>query len=131
MDYSTIKLIHQSAVAVSLTGFLARGTASLSGATWVQHRNTRLLPHIVDTVLLVSAATLAWKARLNPVQVPWLLAKLLGLVGYVVLGMVTLKPQFGRGTRVAAFAGACAMAAWIVSVAITKNPWGILEQMAR
>lgn len=130
MDYSTIRLIHQAAVALSLTGFLARGTASLSGAEWVQHRPAKTLPHIIDTVLLASAITLAWRAGLNPVEVPWLLAKLLGLVGYVFLGMVALKPQYGRGTRATAFAGALATAAWIVSVAMTKSPWGFLEPIA-
>ncbi|WP_448171995.1 SirB2 family protein [Rhizobacter fulvus] len=130
MDYSTIKLVHQAAVALSLTGFLARGTASLSGAAWVQHRPARTLPHIIDTVLLASAITLAWKAGLNPVDVPWLLAKLLGLVGYVVLGTVALKARYCWRTRAKAFAGALAIAAWIVSVAITKSPWGFLSPIA-
>jgi uncharacterized membrane protein SirB2 len=130
MDYSTIKLIHQSAVALSLTGFLARGTASLSGLAWVQHRTAKTLPHIIDTVLLGSAVTLAWRARLNPVEVYWLLAKLLGLVGYVVLGMVALNLRYGRQRRVMAFVGALAISVWIVSVAITKSPWGFLSPIA-
>lgn len=129
MDYSTIKLIHQSAVALSLTGFFARGAASLAGATWVRHRVAKALPQIVDTVLLVAAVTLAWQARLNPAAVPWLLAKLLGLVVYIALGVVALKPKYGPVTRAFAFAGALSTAMWIVSVAITKSPWGLFGVM--
>ncbi|KQW36554.1 SirB2 family protein [Rhizobacter sp. Root404] len=129
MDYSTIKLIHQSAVALSLPGFFARGTASFAGAAWLQHRMAKTLPQVVDTVLLVAAVTLAWLARLNPAEVPWLLAKLIGLVMYIALGVVALKPTYGPATRALAFAGALATAAWIVSVAITKTPRGLFPLM--
>ncbi len=129
MDYPTIKLVHQTAVALSLSGFLARGVASLAGAAWVQHRPARTLPQFVDTVLLASALTLAWTARLNPVATPWLLAKLFGLVLYVALGVVALKPQYSRGIRTTAFVGALAAATWIVSVAIAKNPWGVFAPL--
>ena len=125
MDYLAVKLVHQSAVALSLTIFFARGTASLAGAEWVQQRTAKALPQIVDTVLLASALTLAWTARLNPAATPWLLAKLLGLVLYIALGVVALKQQYSRGIRVTAFGGALATASWIVSVAITKSPKGV------
>jgi hypothetical protein len=32
MDYAVVKLIHQSAVALSIAGFFVRGAASLAGA---------------------------------------------------------------------------------------------------
>ena len=52
--------------------------------------------------------------------------KVLGLVGYIVLGSIALKR--GRTTRIrmAAFVGALALFAYIVSVAITKSPAGFL-----
>ena len=78
MDYFTVKLVHQVAVALSLTGFFVRGAASLAGAGWVQGRAAKTLPHLVDTVLLLSALTLAWMLRLTPGNAPWLLAKIVG-----------------------------------------------------
>jgi uncharacterized membrane protein SirB2 len=58
VDYTTVKLIHQSAVTLSLAGFFVRGAASLAGAQWVRGRAARTLPHAVDTALLLSAVTL-------------------------------------------------------------------------
>ena len=73
-------MIHQTAVALSVTGFFARGLASLFGADWVRGRLARTLPHIIDSVLLVSAMVLAWMLRLTPDAAPWLMAKIAGLL---------------------------------------------------
>ncbi len=124
MDYFVIKLVHQSAVALSITGFFVRGAASLAGAPWVTHRAARTLPHLVDSVLLLSALTMAWMLRLTPDRAPWLLAKIIGLLLYIVLGVVALRPGRPRAIRAAAWAGALVVVAWIVSVAITKSPLG-------
>lgn len=126
MDYLTLKLVHQTAVALSITGFFIRGAASLAGATWVRSRAARTLPHLVDSVLLLSALMLAWTLRLTPDRAPWLLAKLLGLVVYVALGVVALRPGRPLAVRAAAWTGALAVVAWIVSVAMTKSPWGFV-----
>jgi uncharacterized membrane protein SirB2 len=124
MEYATLKLIHQSAVLLSFTGFLARGLASLTGAAWVGSRPAKTLPHLVDTVLLASALALAFTLRLNPAQTPWLLAKLLALVVYIVLGALALRPRLSRVSRTVAFVAALATFGYIVSVAITKQPGG-------
>ena len=129
MDYAFVKLIHQGAVTLSLTGFFVRGAASLSGASWVQGRAAKTLPHIVDSVLLLSALTLAWMLRLNPGNAPWLLAKVIGLVVYVGFGVVALRPGRPRAVRAAAWVGALATALWIVSVAITKSPLGFVSHV--
>lgn len=126
MDYFTLKLIHQSAVTLSITGFVARGAAALANAAWVRSRAARTLPHIVDTVLLVSAITLAWMLRLNPLTTPWLGAKILGLLAYIVLGMLALKPTRPRGVRIAAWLAALLCFAQIVATAITKSALGLL-----
>lgn len=126
MDYPQIKLIHQSATALTITGFFLRGAASLAGAAWVQGRTARIVPPIIDTVLLVSALVLAWTLRVHPGNAPWLTAKLCGLVVYIVLGIVALKPTVPRRWRAAAWIGALATVGWMVSVAITKQPLGFL-----
>lgn len=127
MEYATLKLIHQSAVLLSFTGFLARGLGSLAGAGWVGSRPAKTLPHLIDSVLLASALALAFTLRLNPAATPWLLAKLVALVIYIVLGAMALKPRFSRVSRIAAFMAALATFGYIVSVAITKQPAGFLS----
>jgi len=124
MDYSTLKTVHQTAVALSISGFFARGLGGLLGADWVSSRAAKTWPHIIDTVLLLSALSLAWQLRLQLDQAPWLTAKLIGLLVYIGLGVLALKPGRPLGLRAAAFLGALLTVAWMVSVAISKHPLG-------
>lgn len=129
IDYATVKLVHQAAVVLSLTGFVARGAASLAGAGWVGSRAARTLPHVIDTVLLLSALILAWMLRLTLDSAPWLVSKIAGLVVYVGLGVVALRAQRPLRVRAAAWVGALLTAAWIVSVALTKSPAGFFRTL--
>jgi uncharacterized membrane protein SirB2 len=126
VDYLIVKTIHQSAVALSLTGFVARGLGSMAGAAWTQGRLAKTVPHVVDTLLLGSALTLAWSLRLSPLAAPWLMAKIVGLLLYIGLGMVALKPGRPVRVRAAAWIAALVVFGWIVSVALSKNALGFL-----
>ncbi len=121
MDYPTLKLVHQTAVVLSISGFIVRGVAALLDARWLRGTAARTLPHIVDTVLLASAVGLAWWLRLNPLATPWLLAKIVGLLLYIALGMVALRPGVPRAVRAAAFVAAVLCFAQIVAMALTKS----------
>ena len=132
MVYALLKLIHVSAVAISFLGFAARGLGVLSDAAWVRHRLARTLPHLVDTVLLLSAVGMLWVMRLAPWALPWLRAKLVGLIIYIALGVIALRPALAgraagsRTLRLVAWIGALAVFGYIVSVALTKSPRGAL-----
>lgn len=126
MDYAAWKLLHQSAVALSITGFVARGLGSFTQAAWVRRRVARTAPHVVDTLLLLSALVMAWTLRLTPGNAPWLMAKIAGLLLYIGLGLLALRPGRPLPLRIAAWAAALAVFGWIVSVAITKQPLGLL-----
>jgi len=130
MEYGTLKIIHQCAVAVSFAGFVARGIGMFQGATWVRQRVAKTLPHIIDTVLIVSAIWLAWLLRLSPSNTPWIAAKIVGLLVYIALGMVALR--FGRtqGMRAGAWVAALLTFGYIVSVALTKDARGFLTWVA-
>jgi uncharacterized membrane protein SirB2 len=130
MDYLSIRLVHQTAVALSVAGFALRGVASFAGAHWVRARPAKTLPHVVDTVLLASGLAMAWMLRLNPVAAPWLAAKLVGLVVYVALGVVALRPGRPLAVRLSAWIAALVTVAWIVSVALTKSPLGFLRALS-
>ena len=129
MDYFAVKTIHQSAVALSFAGFFARGLGALADAPWVRARAAKTLPHIVDSVLLLSAIWLAWMLRLNPAEVPWLLAKIIGLLAYIAIGMLAFKPGRPFALRAFAWLAALAVFGYIVSVALTKNPLGFIAWM--
>jgi uncharacterized membrane protein SirB2 len=124
MDYFVLKAIHVVAVCLSAAGFFARGICRFAGARWIGSHSARTLPHLVDSVLLASAIALAVSLRLSPISSTWLLAKTIGLCVYIGLGMVALR--FGRNprTRAIAWLGALLVFAYIVTVAISKNPRG-------
>ena len=127
MNYLTIRTIHETAVALSVTGFFIRGLGRLVGAEPLGGRLAKSLPHVIDTILLLSALTLAWMLGITPLSAPWLLAKVCGLIVYIGLGMVVMRAGVRTGVRFAAWLGALATVGWIVSVAITKSPWGVLS----
>ena len=130
MELATLKLVHQVAVVLSFAGFFARGVGALMDAAWVRSRVARTLPHVVDTVLLLSALTMLWSLQLSPAATPWLLAKIVGLLVYIGLGMLALRPGRPRGVRALAWVAALLSFGWIVSVAITKSPLGALQGLA-
>lgn len=124
--YATVKAVHMGAVVVSFSGFFARGIGVLRGAAWVRGRLARTVPHVVDTVLLGSAITLAWMLRVNPLDAPWLLAKIIGLLVYIALGTIAIRPGRPPAVRGTAWGAALVVFAYIVTVALTKNPAGLL-----
>ncbi|MEP6504889.1 MAG: SirB2 family protein [Betaproteobacteria bacterium] len=127
MNYLAFRAVHEAAVALSVTGFFIRGLGSLAGAQPLGGRWVKALPHAIDTVLLLSALTLVGQLSITPLSAPWLMAKLCGLVVYIALGVVALRPGLPTGVRLAAWVGALVTVAWIVSVAITKSPLGLLS----
>lgn len=122
-DYLTLKQLHIACAAASGGLFVLRGVLMLARPAALQARWARIIPHLVDTVLLAAALGMLWLARLNPAEAPWLLAKIAALVLYIGLGTVALKRGRTRGMRLAAWLLALAVFAYIVAVAIGKNPW--------
>lgn len=117
-----LKYIHITSVALSYSLFFARGIWMLRNSPLLQQRWVRIAPHAVDTVLLTSAIALAWQLGYSPLNQPWLAAKIIGLLLYIVIGSIALKRGKTRAARITAWLGAQAIFAYIVAVAITKNP---------
>lgn len=122
--YLTIKQVHVMCAISSGFGFILQGVWMLRRNPLLDHRVTRTLPHVIDSIFLGSAITLAALSRQYPFATPWLTAKVCGLVAYVLLGALALRR--GRTMRVRALALVAALTtfSWIVSVALTKNPAG-------
>ncbi len=130
MNYLLVKTIHQIAVVSTLGIFSVRACGSLLGAFWPKQRKARLLQHANDTVLLGSALTLAAIAGYNPLNSPWLLVKIVGLVVYIGLGTLVMREQALKGVRMGAFLLALMLFGFIVSVALSKSPAGIMGDWA-
>ncbi len=124
--YIGLKHLHMTAVAVSGAFFLVRGIWMLRHSDMLQRRWVRVAPHIVDTVLLLSALGLLWVLSLSPFAHGWLTAKIVALVLYIVAGSIALKRGRSRRTRIDFFAVAIVLFAYMVGVALTREPWFFL-----
>ena len=122
MNYLALKHLHMSFAILSGSVFLIRGLWMLSGSARLQQRWVKIAPHIVDTLLLASAIGLSVWSRQYPFVAPWLTAKVLALVAYIVLGTIALKRGRTPQVRLAAFIAALACFFYIVAVAVTRNP---------
>jgi uncharacterized membrane protein SirB2 len=127
VDYAAIKHLHVTAAALSIALFVLRGVWMIGSPQQLARRWVRIVPHVIDTVLLASALWLAWQIGFGA-NAHWLGAKIVALVVYVVLGTIALKRGRTRNIRIAALAGAIATFAYIVSVAVTKSPLGLLSK---
>ena len=117
------RLMHVCCVFASYALFFLRGVWMMRGSAVLQRRWVRIVPHIVDTLLLASAVALATMTRQYPFTAPWLTAKLMALLVYIVLGMIALKHGRTRCTRIAAWIAAQGVFFYIVAVALTRRPW--------
>ncbi len=117
-----LRAVHVGSALLSIAGFVLRGVWMLQGSPLLKARTTRILPHIVDTLLLGSAIALALRIAQYPFVHAWLTAKVLALLAYIVLGSIALK--YGRSRRVRALSYGLALGVflYIVAVAITRSP---------
>lgn len=118
MSYALLKHIHAVAATIVLILFVLRGIWMVTESPMLQRRWVRVLPHVNDTILLLAAIGLAMFTGLAP----FVIAKILGLGLYIVLGTIALKRGRTKPIRVAAFVAALSVLAYIFAVAIRKTP---------
>lgn len=121
--YLTLKMLHMTCAVISILGFILRGSLKLQGSALVETKFLKIAPHIVDTVLLVSAIALAITIGQYPLVDGWLTAKVIGLLLYIFLGVVTLRIAKTQSLRAIAFVLAIVVFAYIMLVARTHNPF--------
>lgn len=92
------------------------------GSPLLHHRLTRIVPHIVDTLFLLSGVSMFVLLSLNPFREPWLVAKFVGLVAYIVFGVFALRRGSTKSTRAIAFVAAIAIFGYIVGVGLSRSP---------
>lgn len=121
--YPLIKHVHMGAVLASGGFFLLRGLWMMQESSLLNSRFARVLPHVIDTVLLLSAITLVVYLGVLPA---WVQVKIVALFVYIFLGVLAFRVAKGYGARVLSFFLALMVFAFIFSVAVTKNPHGFL-----
>lgn len=122
MTYLALRHLHVACVVLSGLGFALRGWWMLNDSPWLKTRLARVVPHVIDSVLLGSALLMAWQSSQYPFAQGWLTAKFFGLLAYILCGTMALKRAKTRGRRVVFLVLALLAYAFIVGVALTRNP---------
>lgn len=116
--YPQVRWVHITAVLVSGTLFLLRGSGVLAGARWPMALPVRLASYTIDTVLLTAALMLVTMLPSAVFANGWLATKLVLLVVYIGLGTFALKR--GRTPRVRATCYVMALAVFAAMLAIAR-----------
>lgn len=119
--YAALKHLHITTVYITLVLFLLRGFWMFAAPARLDRPWLRIVPHVNDAALLSTAIALVYLAWGNPLRHPWLVAKLLGLIAYIVLGTIALRRGRTRAARIQALVAALAVFAYIIAVAASKQ----------
>lgn len=100
-----------------------RGVWKLVMPSMLMQRWVKVVPHVNDTLLLVSALLLAASMGQYPFVNSWLTAKVLALIVYIGLGTAAFRLSKSPQGFLFWWILAVVVFAYIVSVAFTKNPY--------
>lgn len=122
------KTLHILAALASFTLFSLRSYWKLIASSQLKQRWIKILPHIVDTVLLGTAVVMMVLIHQYPFADHWLTVKLVVLIIYILQGLAVLKFARNRSTIVVTWAVAQVLFFYIVAVALTHHPmpWQLL-----
>ncbi len=124
--FNILITLHLTSVALTISLFTLRYWWRWSNNPRFQARWVRVLPHIVDSVLLLSGVGLIALTGYLPFTVKgaWLTEKLFGVIIYIVLGFIALGRHRPRGQRAGfiAFMLGLVVLYIIIKLAATKVP---------
>jgi len=106
---------------ISISLFLIRGIWVFRGSSMMSKKWVKILPHVNDTILLVTATLLAISLQQYPFVDAWLTAKFTALIVYIVFGMFALKRAKEMKNKVVFFILALLTFSYIVGVALTRS----------
>ena len=122
MSFATIKIIHIICMLLSYILFSLRGIWMIQGSSLLKLRWVKILPHVIDTILLTSAITLVAMIQQYPGFNIWISVKIGALLLYILLGMMAFRFGKTRKIKIISWILAQIVFFYIVLVALTKNP---------
>ena len=112
-----LKQLHVGFVFLTFVSFSVRSYWMYTGSGLLRSKAVRIVPHIIDSFLLLTGLTMAILYYGAFYQQQWLLLKLLGVLIYIILGSIALKLGKTMKVRIAAVFGAWAVLLYIVITA--------------
>ena len=116
-----IKLIHIGTAFISISFFIVRGFWVFIDSPMMTKKWVKIVPHVNDTILLITAIILALGISQYPFTHDWLTAKLIALIIYIIFGMFALKRAKEMRNKVIFFILALLIFSYIVGVALTRS----------
>ena len=114
-----IKLIHIIFIFSSFVSFSARFGLSVFKPDILQKKIVKIVPHIIDTFLLISGVALVFQGNWLENEYGWILSKFILLLCYIVFGVMAMRCNGAK--RWLSFTCAIACFIYIFIIAITKN----------
>lgn len=114
-----LKQIHLFFVALLAISFIGRIALAEIKPAILKRRWLKIIPHLLDTLLLFSGIALIIRGDWLPADYGWMVAKLIALLCFIGLGMIAMRAQGSK--RWLAFAGALLCLLYIIMVAIGKR----------
>ncbi len=121
MTFLLLLRLHITMVTLSGSLFILRGLWMLVDSPRLQQRWVKVIPHLIDTLLLASGVSLALLIGQYPFADSWLTAKVVALTVYILLGTVALKRGRTKPVRTVAWLLALATFGYIVLVARSQS----------
>ncbi len=125
MDYSAIKHAHIGIAYLSILLFIIRFALFKFKPVLKSNKLLKILPHVIDTFLLVFAIWLCTIISQYPLSDHWLTAKVIGLVGYIAFGTIAIKQG-----KTWAFVAALVSFAYIFGAAKTHSALSFFSQFS-
>ncbi len=119
---SGLKILHIITMVITISLFMLRGLGLFTGVGFMRQKWVKIVPHVNDTVLLVTGIWLAIQIQQYPLVDHWLTAKLLALLIYIGFGLMVFRFAQTRAQQVGYWLAAIIVFAYIVGVAWYHNP---------
>ncbi|MDN4501277.1 SirB2 family protein [Alteromonadaceae bacterium BrNp21-10] len=119
--YPLLKHIHLVAIAFSVFLFAFRFYWQNTQSSIMSKKWVKVAPHIIDTILLVSAIGLCFTIAQYPLANAWLTEKVILVIGYIIFGLSALNINKSKVVRWSAFGLAIACILLIGRIATSKQ----------
>lgn len=116
-----LKSFHIMLAYLTTIGFVVRSIWSFIDSPMRDQKWVRVLPHVIDTLLLAIGVTLAFNIGASLTD-SWLAAKLLALLGYIGFGVLAMRAT-SRPMQLFGFFAALACVGYLFAVAFTRSPF--------
>jgi len=116
-----MKHLHMTLAMVSIALFSLRFMWTLMSSKQLQKKWVKVVPHIIDTFLLLLGIGMAVQLSLNPIENLWLAEKIIAIFAYIFTGLYALKFARNKSMQIMGYLGAVGWFMLIVRIAMTKE----------